>query len=147
PADLRPTACENFHNCTCEHFARDVNVTLMNVLMGPLYIMKSTFAFMVIVALAGSFRAASASEISGKVKLKGTPKPEVPIQLDATCGKMHTTPVTTRHYVVGQDNGLANVFVYVKSGAQKTPPAGEPVTLDQVTCMYEPYVFGVVAGQ
>jgi len=109
--------------------------------------MKSTFAFMVIVALAGSFRAASASEISGKVKLKGTPKPEVPIQLDATCGKMHTTPVTTRHYVVGQDNGLANVFVYVKSGAQKTPPAGEPVTLDQVTCMYEPYVFGVVAGQ
>jgi hypothetical protein len=119
----------------------------MKLLMGPLQIMKSTSAFLVIAALAGSFHAASAAEISGKVKLKGTPKPEVPIQLDATCGKMHAKPITTRHYVVGQDNGLANVFVYVKSGAQKTPPAGEPVTLDQVNCMYEPYVFGVVAGQ
>ena len=119
----------------------------MKLLMGPLQIMKSTSAFLVIAALAGSFQAASAAELSGKVKLKGTPKPEVPIQLDATCGKMHSKPVTTRHYVVGQDNGLANVFVYVKSGAQKAAPTGEAPTLDQVNCMYEPYVFGLVAGQ
>ena len=109
--------------------------------------MKSTFAFAIIAVLAGSFQAASAADISGKVKLKGTPKPEIPIQLDATCGKLRTQPITTRHFVVGQDNGLGNVFVYVKSGAQKTPSAGEPATLDQVNCMYEPYVFGVVAGQ
>jgi hypothetical protein len=109
--------------------------------------MKSTSAFLVIVALAGSFHVASAAEMSGKVKLKGTPKPEIPIQLDATCGKLHTKPVTTRHYVVGKDNGLANVFVYVKSGAQKAAPSGEPPVLDQLNCMYEPYVFGVVAGQ
>jgi hypothetical protein len=119
----------------------------MNVLVGALQIMKTTSAFLVIGALAGSFNVASAAEISGKVKLKGTPKPEVPIQLDATCGKLHTKPVTTRHYVVGQDNGLANVFVYVKAGAQKAAPTGEPAMLDQVNCMYEPYVFGVVTGQ
>lgn len=89
----------------------------------------------------------SAAEISGKVKLKGTPKPEIPIQLNEVCGKLHTKPITTRHYVVGQDSGLANVFVYVKSGAQKTPPAGEAPVLDQLNCVYEPYVFGVVAGQ
>lgn len=119
----------------------------MNVFKGLRQIMKSTSAFLVIAALAGAFHAASAAELSGKVKLKGTAKPEVPIQLDATCGKMHTKPLTTRHYVVGQDNGLANVFVYVKAGAQKAAPTGEPATLDQVNCMYEPYVFGVVAGQ
>jgi hypothetical protein len=119
----------------------------MKVLMGPVKIMKSTSTFLVIAALVGSFQAASGAEISGKVKLKGTPKPEVPIQLDATCGKMHSKPLTTRHFVVGKDNGLANVYVYVKSGAQKAAPTGEAPTLDQVNCMYEPYVFGVVAGQ
>ena len=120
----------------------------MKVLMGSLQIMKSTSAFLVIAAVAGSFQAASGAELSGKVKLKGTPKPEIPIQLDATCGKLSTgKTLTTRHYVVGADKGLANVFVYIKSGAQKAPPAGEPTMLDQVNCMYEPYVFGVVAGQ
>jgi hypothetical protein len=109
--------------------------------------MKTTSAFLVIGALTGSFYAASAAELSGKVKLKGTPKPEVPIQLDATCGKLHSKPVTTRHYVVGQDNGLGNVFVYVKAGAQKAAPTGEAPLLDQLNCVYEPYVFGVVAGQ
>ena len=53
--------------------------------------------------------------------MKGTPKPEIPIQLDATCGKLQPKPVTTRHYVVGADKGLANVFVYIKQGAQKDP--------------------------
>src|SRR5687767_12093554 len=104
----------------------------MKVLMGLRNIMKSTFALTLFAALAGLFHAASAAEISGKVKLKGTPKPEIPIQMDATCGKLNAKPVTTRHYVVGQDKGLANVFVYVKSGAQKAAPTGEAPTLDQV---------------
>ena len=121
----------------------------MNVFKGLLQIMKSTSAFLVIsvFGLAGTLTL-PAAELSGKVKLKGTPKPEVPIQLDATCGKLNGgKALTTRHYVVGQDSGLGNVFVYVKAGAQKAPPAGEPTTLDQLNCMYEPYVFGVVAGQ
>jgi plastocyanin len=60
---------------------------------------------------------------------------------------MQAKPVTTRHYVVGADKGLANVFVYIKQGAQKTPATGEGPTLDQTGCMYEPYVMGVVTGQ
>jgi hypothetical protein len=109
--------------------------------------MKQYLSGIIITVLAGSISVTSAAELSGKVKLKGTPKPEVPIQLDATCGKLHTKPITTRHYVVGQDNGLANVFVYVKSGAKKAAPAGEQPLLDQVNCMYEPYVLGAAAGQ
>jgi hypothetical protein len=108
--------------------------------------MKTYLPCVTAVVLIGSMHLAAAADITGKVKLKGTPKPEIPIQMDATCGKLQGKPVTTRHYVVGADNGLGNVFVYLK-GAPKAPAAGEAQTLDQVGCMYEPYVMGVVTGQ
>ncbi len=107
--------------------------------------MKLTLSLVTVTAIAGSF--ASAAEISGKVTLTGTPLPEKEIALDAMCGKMHTKPLTTRHYVVGADKGLANVFVYVKEGAKPTPATGKGGTLDQVGCEYSPYVMGVQAGQ
>jgi hypothetical protein len=110
--------------------------------------MKRYLPSITIAAVLASFQLAGAADITGKVKLKGTPKPEIPIQLDATCGKLHDKPVTTRHFVVGADNGLANVFVYIKQGAPKSPPpAGDSPVLDQTGCMYEPYVMGVVTGQ
>jgi plastocyanin len=110
--------------------------------------MKSYLVGLGVVVAAGSLQTLSAGEISGKVKLDGTPKPEVEIQMDATCGKMHQGKVTTRHYVVGADKGLANVFVYIKQGAQKAPaPAGSAPMIDQVGCMYEPYVLGAVVDQ
>jgi hypothetical protein len=56
--------------------------------------------------------------------------------------------VTTRHFVVGADKGLANVFVYIKSTELKAPPSsGETKLLDQIGCMYEPYVMGVVTSE
>ena len=102
-----------------------------------------------VAVLAGSLQALSGGEISGKVKLQGTPPPEMTInEAEATCGKFMTKkPLKTRHYVVGADQGLANVFVYIKSGAPKTPPSGEGTTLDQANCEYVPYVMGVQAGQ
>lgn len=109
--------------------------------------MKIFLSCITLAALVGSCQLAGAADITGKVTLKGTPKPEIPIQLDAICGKVQPKPVTTRHFVVGSDNGLANVFVYLKQGAPKTPAEGEGPTLDQVGCMYEPYVMGVVTGQ
>jgi hypothetical protein len=96
--------------------------------------------------LAGSLPLLSAGEITGKVKLKGTPKPEIPIDLGPSCSKHNPNKVTTRHYVVGSDGGLANVFVYLKD-AKAAPATGEGPTLDQIGCMYEPYVMGVVTGQ
>jgi hypothetical protein len=109
--------------------------------------MKRYLPSITIAAVLASFQLAGAADLTGKVKLKGTPKPEIPIQLDATCGKLQPKPVTTRHFVVGSDNGLANVFVYIKQGAPKAPPAGDAPVLDQNGCMYEPYVMGVVTGQ
>jgi hypothetical protein len=108
--------------------------------------MKLTLALITATALAGSF--VSAADITGKIKLNGTPPEEVKIQLDPTCAKLQEKGLTTRHYVVGKDGGLANVFVYVKEGAKSAPaPAGKGPTLDQVGCEYVPYVMGVQAGQ
>lgn len=84
--------------------------------------------------------------ITGTVQLLGTPPPEIPIELGPSCGRLNTNRVTTRHYVVGPNGGLANVFVYIKD-AKAALPAGVAPILDQVGCMYEPYIMGVVAGQ
>src|ERR1043165_9773725 len=112
----------------------------------PRLFMKLTLGIITAAALAGSF--ATAADITGKVKLSGTPPPEKQIQLDPTCGKLHDKPLTTRHYLTGADGGLGNVFVYIKDGAKPAPaPAGKGPTLDQVGCEYTPYVMGVQAGQ
>src|SRR6266567_9011930 len=120
--------------------------------------MKSRYSFMktqllAALALISSASLGSAADITGKVVLKGTPPPEITIDMasspDKKCGAAHSEPVTTRHYLVGKDGGLANVLVYVKSGLEgKTFPAPttEPV-LDQMGCLYEPYVMGVMVNQ
>jgi hypothetical protein len=92
---------------------------------------------------------ASAGDLSGKVALKGTPPPEKTIEYDETCSKLHPTIKTTRHYVVGKDQGLANVFVYISKGLEgkKFTPPTTPVEFDQVGCNFNPYVFGVMVGQ
>jgi hypothetical protein len=111
--------------------------------------MKYYLSGFTVAVLAAALQTLSAAEIMGKVKLKGEPKTEVTIPLEGTtCGPIVHTKLTTRHYVVGADKGLGNVFVYIKKGASPTPaPAGDKPVLDQVNCQYEPYVMGVVAGQ
>mgnify|MGYP003573320430 CR=1 FL=1 len=92
---------------------------------------------------------ANAGEISGQVKLDGTPPKEIKIKFDALCGKLNTKDAFTRHYVVSPEGGLANVFVYLKeapAGQTFEMPEKKPV-LDQVKCFYHPYVMGVMTGQ
>jgi hypothetical protein len=99
---------------------------------------------------AGALPADRGVEIRGRVTLEGTPPEEIRIDMagDPQCGRLHSAPLTTRHYVVDADGGLANVLVYVKSGLKgKFPvPADQPL-LNQTGCFYEPYVMGVMAGQ
>jgi len=86
--------------------------------------------------------------IKGRVILRGNPPAETPITLDAFCARLNPAPITTRHYIVGEGGGLANVFVYIKSRmpADKTSAANMPL-LDNINCQFEPYVLGVRAGQ
>src|SRR4051812_18454843 len=87
--------------------------------------------------------------ISGRVRFTGAPPPEVPIAMDAVCGKFYTRAITPRHYVISEQGGLANVLVYIQSGLEDkkwAPPADVP-SIDQTGCLFEPYVSGLLAGQ
>jgi plastocyanin len=92
---------------------------------------------------------ANGAEIAGYVWLRGTPPSETPITLDATCGRLHAHPITTRHYVTTVDGRLANVFVYVKSGLEnkRFPISTNAEALNNTDCLFEPYVLGVQTGQ
>lgn len=65
------------------------------------------------------------------------------------CASAQPHKPTTRHYVVSNDGGLANVFVVVRSGLEgRTFPASTNViTMDCVTCQTQPYVAAVQTGQ
>ena len=110
-------------------------------------ILKSSVIGFAAIIVAGSLQSGYAADVTGKITLKGTPKPEVDIDLGPSCGPHATRKYTTRHYVVGKDGGLANVFVYLKKDGLKAAPQGTGPTLDQKECMYQPYIFGVVTGQ
>jgi plastocyanin len=58
-------------------------------------------------------------------------------------------PTLSEVILVGPDNGLQNVFVYVKDGLGDWvyPVPDAPVVLDQLGCRYRPHVFGVQVGQ
>jgi plastocyanin len=103
-------------------------------------------------ALVAGSASVLAGDVTGTVTLKGTPPPEkaiAPLTADANCGKAAKGPVNTRHYVVGAASGLGNVFVYVKGGldGKKFDAPASKAVIDQVACLYEPYVIGAQAGQ
>jgi len=114
--------------------------------------MKNCLKFMAFVAMGTSAMTLTAAEVSGTVTLKGTPPPEkeiTAVKADKNCGATHTGPVMSRNYVVGKDGGLANAFVYIKKGLEgkKFDAPAESLKIDQVGCLYEPYISGAMAGQ
>jgi hypothetical protein len=113
--------------------------------------MKKFALALSIAALVGVWGSAVAGDVTGKVTLKGTPPAEKAITFDDICSALKPPPTvtTTRHYVVGADGGLANVFVYISTGMEgkKFTPPTEPAELDQQGCNYHPYVSAVMVGQ
>jgi len=89
--------------------------------------------------------------ISGVVKLDGAPPKFRPINMSADpyCTKANPKPVFPEEVVTGAGGTLANVVIYVKSGAEdySFPTPAESVTLDQKGCMYAPHVLALMAGQ
>ncbi len=94
---------------------------------------------------------ATAATISGKVVLEGeAPAPElIKMSADPFCTTAGHDNQPTQYFVVGESNGLENVFVYVKSGlgSRMFPPPTTPAVLDQQGCRYVPHVVGVQVGQ
>jgi len=95
--------------------------------------------------------ASGPGRVRGIVAIGGTRPPEreiSPLKSDNICGKLPGINPMTRSWV-GEGQGLANVFVYVKTGLEgkSFPPGGKKPVIDQKGCMYEPLMTGVVAGQ
>lgn len=97
--------------------------------------------------------AGPSDRVRGTVLLKGTPPPEKEmsaVKADKNCGALHSAPVFSRNFVVGANGGLGNVFVRIKSregGAVPATPRTEAALIDQVGCIYEPYMIGVMVNQ
>ena len=89
--------------------------------------------------------------IAGQVSFAGR-KPKVHVirmDADPACTKGNSAPVYAEDGKMNANGTLPNVFVYVKSGAEKyvfAPPT-QPAVLDQAGCMYQPHVLGLMAGQ
>jgi len=104
-------------------------------------------------AEAGAAPAAGAAtgtaSIKGKISFEGTaPAPEkVKVTADPKCAAMHPNGLEKSPIQV-KDGGLANVFIYVKSGISGSYPAPTTaVTLDQTGCNYSPHIVALQAGQ
>lgn len=89
--------------------------------------------------------------VSGVVKLDGTAPKFKPINMSADpyCVRANSKPAFPDQVVVGDGNTLANVVVYVKTGAEgySFPTPSASVTLDQKDCMYTPHVVALMVGQ
>ena len=94
----------------------------------------------------------TAATLHGTIRYKG-PKPVaklVAMDEESACQKMHAgKPVYTPEIELGRNNGVGNVFVYIKTGLEgkQFEPPTEQVILDQRGCMFVPRVVGVQAHQ
>ena len=92
------------------------------------------------------------ARVSGRVFLMFKPPAERPLPLDAQCAaefRARRMPPTTRFFVTGRDEGLADVLLMITAGLpeRKWPVPAQPVTLRLHGCIYENQVAGVQTGQ
>jgi plastocyanin len=95
---------------------------------------------------------ATVGTVTGRIQLQGTAPAGEIIQLDGDpkCASLALGEERrTEYIVVGADNGLQNVFIYVKEGLPPRlyPVPSTPVVLDQQKCRYVPRVVGLQVGQ
>jgi hypothetical protein len=113
--------------------------------------MKSSFALLAAIGVAGLAQLASAADITGTVTLNGAPPAEreiTPLNNDPVCGKLHSEKVTTEFFVVGADKGLADVIVMLKGvPAKAADDSTPPAVIDQKGCLYVPQIVAVQTGQ
>ncbi len=94
---------------------------------------------------------ATLGDLEGTVKFVGKPPARVQIDMsqDPACGMSGGGDNYSEQYVV-HDSGLANVYVYVKSGpaVALTAPSTTttPVVMDQIGCRYSPHVIALMRG-
>jgi plastocyanin len=102
-----------------------------------------------VLSLALIAQVAVAGSITGKITYDDKVPSFKPVDMNAdpVCASKHTAPVYPEILVLGDGNGLANVFVQVKNAPAGGTASTDPVVVDQNGCRYEPHVVGVMVGQ
>jgi hypothetical protein len=90
------------------------------------------------------------AEVTGKISFEGMPPANEKVQMssDPYC-QQKSSEYPTLETVLVKDGGLANVIVYVSSGAPPGPYATptEAKEIDQLNCHYRPHVFTLMTNQ
>ena len=124
---------------------------MKRVLLGAA--LSCSVLFAITLALGWSAAPAAAQgggAVGGTVKFTGTApaNPKIDMSEEPTCKAK--TPNAVDPVVVVNKGGLANVFVYVKSGLPAGGKYATPTTavvIDQSGCLYHPRVLGVMVNQ
>ena len=93
----------------------------------------------------------TAGAISGAIQYVGPKPPRKPIDMsgDPACAEAHHGKAYDESLLVSPKGGLANAFVYIKSGLEgksfETPST--PAVLDQRGCWFTPRVLGLQTNQ
>jgi hypothetical protein len=108
--------------------------------------------WMAAVAISAGVCASASAQVTGKVTLDGkAPKPkEIKMNAVPDCAKQHADPVFDETWIVGPNNELKNVIVFVQKtdGVDLSGPApSTPAYIDQKGCMYTPHVIPMMVGQ
>jgi plastocyanin len=97
------------------------------------------------------FDPATTGTITGKIAFSGRPPARKVINMeeDPACVAAHHGKALDESVVIGTASGVANVFVYIKSGLEgksfETPT--QIATIDQSGCQFHPHVLGVQVNQ
>jgi plastocyanin len=99
-------------------------------------------------SLPGRHPSEDSSTVTGTITFKG-PAPKMPrldTSMDPACAL--GGGVVSSESIVGNKNRLANVYVYIKTGAPTSDAIDgtQPVVLDQRSCRYKPHVIAVQRG-
>jgi hypothetical protein len=94
---------------------------------------------------------ATAGTIIGRIRFTGKRPPPKAIDMseEPACVEAHHGKAYDESLLVSKSGGLANAFVYIKSGLEGKTFAipADPVTIDQSGCWFRPRVLGIQTGQ
>ena len=90
-----------------------------------------------------------AGTLKGHVKYDGKPPKKKRLKMDAdpVCGSSHSGPVYSVNFKMADNGSMAEALVYLKDVSHSGGAPADPVVIDQIGCIYEPHVLGMVAGQ
>jgi len=117
-----------------------------------LRLIYGTFLVLILCSAVLTSRAfADGGTITGMIKYEGAVPNARLIHMDADpiCYAVNKGNVHAQLILVGDNNTLGNVFVYIKSGLAKAtyPVPSQAVVISQAGCNYSPHIIGVRVGQ